>query len=164
MKHLILFENFNQDLLSKSPSDVFDYYNDYSGFNSKEDAIEELEYLLEADFPYGFKNIPQNIILYRVLLLDNNIPVNEEEVGHHFISLRENIDIGFLEKIGVWDEWSEDSVLWLLECETTKDNLDIEVTIGNRLLYPRENEFTLKNPNKVKITNKSILEKSQISY
>jgi hypothetical protein len=136
---------------------------DISGFNNKEDAIEEMEYLLEADFPYGFNNIPQYVILYRVILIEDGEKINEEEIGEHFIADKKMAyTLSFLEKIGVWDNWSDDSKLWLLECKTKRQNIDIDATIGNRLLYPRENEFTLINASSVTIINKKSINKKQI--
>jgi hypothetical protein len=136
---------------------------DISGFNNKEDAVEEIKYLLEADFPYGFNNIPEYAILYRVVLIEDGEKINEEEIGEHFISDKKMAyTLSFLEKIGVWYNWSDDSKLWLLECKTKKQNIDIEATIGNRLLYPRENEYTLKNNASVTILNKKAINKKQI--
>lgn len=152
------------NILSNPPEEIIKYVgNDTSGFNSREDAIEELEYLLNTDFPNGLKNIPNEVILYRVVLIEDGEIINEEEVGEHFISSPEFIDIGFLEKIGVMDSWSEDSRLWLLKCTTNKENVDIERTIGNRLLYPRENEFTIFNNRKIKVIDKKEIKKSKLS-
>jgi hypothetical protein len=152
-------------ILKQSPEDIIKYVgNDTSGFNNREDAIEELEHLINTDFPSGFKNIPNIVVLYRVLLLEDGDSINEDIVGEHFISEPNLIDIGFLEKIGVWDNWSEDAKLWLLTCETEKNNIDIVRTIGNRLLYPRENEFTLYNDRKIKIINKKQIKKNTIQF
>ena len=152
------------ELLNKSADDIINHVGgDISGFNSKEDAIEEIEYLISADFPDGLNNIPDKVILYRVVLIEDGESINEEKVGEHFISYP-NIDRGFLEKIGLWDNWDKDNdKLWLLECETNVDNIDLGRTLGNRLLYPRENEFTLKNEKKIKIINKKEIFKKNIS-
>ena len=74
------------------------------------------------------------------------------------------IDIGFLEKIGVWENWSDDAKLYLLTVKTNIENIDFGRTIGNRLLYPREFEFTLINNSKIKIINKKILKRKDIQY
>ena len=160
-EELNLIESF--DILNKSPKQIIQQVgNDTSGFNNIEEAEEEIDILINLDFPYGFKNIPNNVILYRVLLLKDGESINEENVGEHFISQPNLIDMGFLEKIGVLDNWSEDTRLWLLTCQTTKDNINIERTIGNRLLYPRENEFTLHNDSKIKIIDKKELKRNDI--
>jgi hypothetical protein len=152
-------------ILSKTPEEIIKYVgNDVSGFNNRQDAIDEIDYLLNAEFPSGFKNIPNRVLLYRVLLLEDNESINEYDVGEHFIAEPNLIDIGFLEKIGVWDSWSDESKLWLLTCEVDKKNIDFERTIGNRLLYPRENEFTLFDKSKIKMVNKKILKKENIRY
>ena len=149
----IIFEN----------NHIIDKYNDWSGFNSKEDAIEELNHLLTTDFPYGLLNIPDKVTLYRVLAIENNNKINEEEIGEHFVSQPEICyERSFLEKIGVWDILNENTKLYILTCITDKINIDIDKTIGNRLLYPREEEFTIKNPRKIKMINKKIIQKSNI--
>jgi len=158
-----LYETDSFEILDKSPGEIIKYVgDDTSGFNSREDAIEEVEYLLEADFPNGFRNFPDKVILYRLLLLDNGESINEDELGEHFTS-ESNLDIGFLEKIGIWENWSDDTKLWLLTCETEKRNIDIVRTIGNRLLFPRENEFTLLNSSKINIINKRQVDKKEAS-
>lgn len=152
------------NILDYSPEEIIKYVgNDTSGFNSRQDAIEELEYLLSADFPDGLKNIPNEVILYRVVLIKSGEIVNEDEVGEHFVADPQFIDRSFLEKIGVMDNWGDESTLWLLKCLTSKDNIDIERTIGNRLLYPRENEFTVFNGKKIKVTGKKEVKKSKLS-
>lgn len=163
----LIKEKFNLinkfDILNQSPEDIIKYVgNDTSGFNYREDAIKELKYLINTDFPSGFKNIPDVVILYRVLLLKDGDSINEDVIGEHFISDPRLIDIYFLRSIGVWHDWSENAELWLLTCETEKNNIDIERTIGNRLLYPRENEFTLYNDKKIKIINKKRINKNSI--
>lgn len=149
-----------RDLLNKSPEEIIkNVGNDTSGFNNREDAIEELEYLLSVDFPDGLKKIPDEVVLYRVILIENGEKINEKEIGEHFVSSPQFIDVGFLENIGVMDNWSDESKLWLLKCVTSKENVDIARTIGNRLLYPRENEFTVFDAGKIKIINKEELKK-----
>jgi hypothetical protein len=152
------------DILDNSPEDIIKYVgNDTSGFNNKEDAIEELNYLLSADFPSGFKNIPNTVILYRVVLIENGEIINEDKIGEHFVADPNSIDANFLEKIGVMDRWGDESVLWILKCLTSKDNIDIERTIGNRLLYPRENEFTVLNDKTIKVIDKKKINKKNLS-
>jgi len=159
----IIREELNFDILNKSPKQIIQQVgNDTSGFNNSEEAEEEIENLINMNFPYGFKNIPNEVILYRVLLLKDEEIVNEENVGEHFISESNLIDIGFLEKIGVLDNWSEDARLWLLTCQTSRYNINIERTIGNRLIYPREYEFTLYNNSKIKIIDKKELKRNDI--
>jgi hypothetical protein len=162
-EELNLIESF--DILNNTPKQIIKHVgNDTSGFNNSEEAEEEIENLINMDFPYGFKNIPNEVILYRVLLLKDGESVNEENVGEHFISESNLIDIGFLEKIGVLDNWSEDARLWLLTCQTSRDNINIERTIGNRLIYPREYEFTLYNNSKIKIIDKKELKRNDLNY
>jgi 3-methyladenine DNA glycosylase Tag len=100
-EELNLIESF--DILNNTPKQIIKHVgNDTSGFNNSEEAEEEIENLINMDFPYGFKNIPNEVILYRVLLLKDGESVNEENVGEHFISESNLIDIGFLE-----EEWTK---------------------------------------------------------
>ena len=95
--------------------------------------------------------------------MEDGKSINEDQVGEHFISDPRHIDRSFLEKIDIWDNWDADnSKLWLLQCETDGDNIDIERTIGNRIQYPRENEFTLKNDKNIRLLKKKILNKEQL--
>ena len=167
LKYLIkeVLDNVNTHILSKTPEEIIKYLgNNFYGFNTKQDAIEELEYLINTKFPSGFKDIPNHILLYRLLLVKDNESINEKEIGEHFIAEPNLIDVGFLEKIGVWDYWTQDSKLWLLTCKVNKDNIDFDSTIGHRLIYPRENEFTLLSSTKVTIVNKEVLKKKNIQY
>jgi hypothetical protein len=143
---------------------IIDKYNDWSGFNTKEDAIDELNYLLSTDFPYGLSNIPDKVTLYRVLIIENNQKINEDEIGEHFVAQPEICYTrSFLEKIDVYDLLNNNTKLYILTCLTSKDNISIDKTIGNRLLYPREEEITVINPKKIKLINKEIIHHNQIN-
>lgn len=145
-----------------SAHQIMDIYNDWSGFNSREEAIEELDYLLNTDFPHGLNNIPENVTLYRVLALDNNETINEDEIGEHFVAEPQICYTrSFLEKIGIWD-YIDNVNLFILTCKTNKDNINMNTTIGNRLLYPRENEFTIDNPKNVKLISRKQIKLADI--
>jgi hypothetical protein len=64
MKRYSSYIKENTDILSKSPEEIIKYVGgDVAGFNSYDDAVEEIEYVINADFPYGLKNIPDKIML-----------------------------------------------------------------------------------------------------
>lgn len=164
MKRYSSYIKENTDILSKSPEEIIKYVGgDVAGFNSYDDAVEEIEYVINADFPYGLKNIPDKIILYRFLLLEDEEKINEEEIGEHFTA-EQFIDRGFLEKIGVWDNWSDEAKLWLLTCETDKEYIDLDKTLANRLSYPRENEITLFDNANIKILKRTNIKKTDVGY
>ena len=165
-------ENKSVNLLDKSAEEIVDIIGSWEGFNSKEDAIEEINYSLNGNFPHGLNNIPETVTLYRVLLIYDDYDINEDLVGECFVSDKDNIDRSFLDNIGIlsnwsdgscsWDDLSADAKLWLLTCETKSYNIDFKATLLNRLTYPRENEFTLKPNSNVKILNKEVLNINQI--
>lgn len=100
-------------------------------------------------------------MLYRFLLLENEEKINEEEIGEHFTA-EQFIDRNFLEKIGVWDNWSDEAKLWLLTCETDKEYIDLDKTLANRLSYPRKNEITLFDNANIKILKRTNIKKQML--
>ena len=126
----------------------------HEGFNSYDDAIEHLDYLFETDFPDGLNNIPNKIELYRYLDVESKKDINLEELGicyiadnHYLLSSFEIQD--FFEKIGLNPD--EDSNIYMVTIITSKNDINFEETIINRLSYPTEYEFTLNKNAKYKV-------------
>ena len=144
------------DLLKKSSEEIIDSFEyGTQGFNTKEDAIEYLDELKEESFPDGLINIPSEMTLYRVVLIQRGKKIDEKEIGQHFVAYKELVTSDdFLEDIGVLDWIDEESQLWLLTCKVPKSNLDLHETVRNRLMFPQEEEFTLKSPQGIRVVNK----------
>ena len=123
------------------------------------DAKEELEARLityiNTDFPYGLKNIPDKIVLYRLLSFGENdeVKINKEKLGKHFVG-----DYTILEKkefhnsINVYRN-SHRLKHYIVSIETDINNIDIETTIILKDLYMNEYEYTIKDDTNLKILN-----------
>ena len=156
----ILNETIGLDILKKTPEEILGMFDYYEGFNSEEDALEYIEWAINTPFPDGFKNIPSEMTLYRVLLIQDGKKINENELGQHYIANPKVISDEWLEDIGIFDEIDYDdpnSELWLLTCKVPSSNFDIESTLSNRLQYPQEEEFTLKSTTGIRVVDKKKL-------
>lgn len=160
-------ESIADDILGKSAEDLVSEFG-AEGFNSKEDAIEYIDWLKQEPFPEGLANIPHEVTLYRVLAMDKGEKIDEDEIGIHFVADEEVIRDGdWLEDIGVFsgvDSWEEYSYeLWVLTCKVQSSNINLYETIKNRLRFPNEVEFTLKSPQGIRVIKKEKLEISNYS-
>jgi hypothetical protein len=111
------------------------------------DSTDNCWWKVNHDYPNGFKNIPETIKLFRYLEVSDESKIRVQNLGVHYVTNKECIDSNFLDSIfGVGDGF-------IVEIETTKDQIDIYETIENNLYYPDENEITLKEDAKIKIVN-----------
>lgn len=159
LKRIIEMAN-TYDILNKSSEEIIDLLgSNADGFTSKKDAIEYLDWFKKEKFPVGLSAIPSTMILYRVLLINDGKKINEKKLGKHFVSNKEILSTrDFLEDIGILDWMDSESTLWCLTCKVSKSNLDLYEAINNRLMYPNEEEFTLKYERDIIITNKKQLD------
>lgn len=128
------------------------------GFNGPDDAEQYLRDLLTNKFPFGYKDIPNQFKLYRVVWAKSAAKVNKKKVGTHYIMNAEDIE-DIVEKL--WAEHSSDETPFVLTVKANREDIDIPETIYNNLLYPYEYEITLKEkamPEVVKVTPSSITE------
>lgn len=164
-----------KDILNETPEMTDDYLLDgpaeeivksfeygFQGFNTEEEAAEYLDDIRNKRFPDGLANIPPEMTLYRVILIQNGKKMDEEEVGKHFVADKDILyNEEFLNNIGIFEmlDWDSDNgELWLLTCKVQKTNLDLHETIRHRLMYPTEEEFTLKSPKGVRVIDKEQIE------
>ena len=133
----------------------------YGEYNNKEDAIKELDYLLKTDFPTGFKNIPLTPILYRVLVSKDGRDYSDYSMGSSFVAEESLITENWLESIGAWGKWTDDSQLYILKCKVNRNDIDMFNTIKNRLAYPQESEFTLKFKSNVEVLEKRSINRNE---
>lgn len=156
MKYIKLYENYNSDTELKKWAYEYAKTN-HDGLNSYEDAVYELDMFFEEyeDFKGTFK-------LYRVVQVEEHDDIDIDLLGEHYL------DPSYLERIYVkhwYDsinlELNDFEKLFLVEVETTHDDVNWEFTIGNRLNFPREFEITLKNP--PKILNITEIDQSKIN-
>ncbi len=117
------------------------------GFNSDEDARSELDELLDIDYPIGYRNMPDEIELYRIIFLDDsntNPSLDVDNLGEHWLMNKELVKDGdFLEKVRN-NSGSQGDPIVVVGKFITKD-INWETTLHNNMTYPREYEVTVTN-------------------
>lgn len=104
---------------------------------SDQDAQKELEYHLEK-----IKNLPSELTLYRILNVDDKKDINTDELGSHFSDKKRDL----MSSHYFVDSGSEN--YFLVTVKAKKSQVDKMQTLENNILYPNENEITLKNKGK----------------
>jgi hypothetical protein len=105
-------------------------------FSQKEAEI-EVEYYLK----WG-KNLPKTQKGYRILVVNDKKDINLEEIGSHFSKNRVELLSNHSFCTGCGEKY------YLITAEIPKNEVDIEETIKNNILYPNEMEITVKNKGK----------------
>jgi hypothetical protein len=100
----------------------------------KSDAEKELEYYLEK-----VKNLPDELTLYRVLNVDKKEDINKEQLGSHYSDKKKDLMSSHYFVDGGEENY------FLVTVKAKKSMVDIMATLENNILYPNENEVTLKN-------------------
>lgn len=127
------------------------YYKDDKFFNYDE-ILHRLNNFYDTDFPYGLKNIPNKLILYRLLNVDSINDINKKELGRSYVGDKDMFDDeDFLYSASILSGNDPIKTWYIVTIETTPDNLDIDTMLGNRAEYPTEYEFTLKSSVNLKI-------------
>ena len=108
---------------------------------SNEWAIEDLQSLLE-----WLNGLPDTIILYRLLYIDEDKEINKEELGDHYSTDKKELLYNHHNKGSIYGGHWGDPVL--LTVKIKKDQIDIFNTLHNNIMYPHEQEITLKNKGK----------------
>jgi hypothetical protein len=103
----------------------------------KSDAEKELEHHLEK-----VKNLPDELTLYRVLNVDKKEDINKEQLGSHYSDKRKDLMSSHYFVDGGEENY------FLVTVKAKKSMVDIMATLENNILYPNENEVTLKNKGK----------------
>jgi len=103
----------------------------------KSDAEKELEYHLEK-----VKNLPDELTLYRVLNVDKKEDINKEQLGSHYSDKKKDLMSSHYFADGGEENY------FLVTVKAKKSMVDIMATLENNILYPNENEVTLKNKGK----------------
>jgi hypothetical protein len=159
LKYIKLFESF--DLLNEKYNRMAlnyanTYYSDEIGdapYGDYDEILDRLNDFCTTDFPYGLKNIPTKVVLYRLLNVDDINNINKNELGKSYVGDKKMFeDEDFLESFLF--RYGEDMKKWfIVTIETTRNNIDFEHSMGNRAEYPAEFEITIKNDKDLKILN-----------
>ena len=104
---------------------------------SQKEAENEVEYYLK-----WAKNIPKTQKGYRILVVNDKKDINLDEIGSHFSKNRSELLSNHSFCTGCGEKY------YLITAEIPKNEVDIEETIKNNILYPNEMEITVKNKGK----------------
>jgi hypothetical protein len=109
---------------------------DYMDVNP-EDVKSEIESL-----KHWYKTLPKKMTLYRIVFADFPKDVNLDEPGSHYALDRKELmsSHGYLQGYGEHK--------YLITVHAKKSQMDVQDTLHNRVLYPHENEVTLKEKGK----------------
>jgi len=109
---------------------------DYMDVNP-EDVKSEIESL-----KHWYKTLPKKMTLYRIVFADFPKDVNLDGPGSHYALDRKELmsSHGYLQGYGEHK--------YLITVHAKKSQMDVQDTLQNRVLYPHENEVTLKEKGK----------------
>lgn len=142
-KNEIIIEKYEDIFKYKSEQYVDEF--GFEGFNTRDDAIEHLDYLFKTKYPYGYLNVPKEMKLYRVLFVESEKDINKNDLGFHFIPNKKLIDGDFIFSIGGENFDWEETPPHLVEVLVDRDEINWSYSIANNLKYPYEWEITMKN-------------------
>jgi hypothetical protein len=109
---------------------------DYMDVNP-EDVKSEIESL-----KHWYKTLPKKMTLYRIVFADFPKDINLVEPGSHYALDRKELmsSHGYLQGYGEHK--------YLITVHAKKSQMDVQDTLHSRVLYPHENEITLKEKGK----------------
>ena len=105
-------------------------------FNQKEAEI-ELKYHLNR-----LKNLPEMVKGYRILRVNDKKDINFDEIGSHFAENKADLLSNHSYLTGLGDKY------YLITAKIPKNEINLGETVRNNILYPHENEITVKNKGK----------------
>lgn len=109
------------------------YQMDYN----REDAIEELKNLLRY-----IKSLPPFLTLYRIVRVDDESDIDQDSLGSHYSTNKKDL----INNNTYADGYGEKR--FLIKVKSPRELVDINQTLANNILYPNENEITLKHRGK----------------
>jgi hypothetical protein len=105
-------------------------------FNEK-DAENELKYHLNR-----VKNLPKTLTGYRILAVNDKKDINLDKIGSHFSENRQELLQNHSFCTGCGEKY------YLITAKIPKNEVDLQETLRNNILYPNEHEITVKNEGK----------------
>ncbi|MCL5030378.1 MAG: hypothetical protein M1480_15310 [Bacteroidetes bacterium] len=105
---------------------------------------------MNENFPFGLGNIPEEIILLKIIYLKNGNDFKMNRLSVFYFANEEDV-----ENIkGILEGAEYEGQPYLIKVKTRKSNIDIEETLKNNLLYQFEYSIILKANSKVKLISK----------
>ena len=105
-------------------------------FDEKE-AKNELKYHLNR-----VKNLPKTLTGYRILVVNDEKDINLDEIGTHFSENKVELLSNHSFCTGCGDKY------YLITAKIPKNEVDLQETLQNNILYPNEHEISVKNKGK----------------
>ena len=91
------------------------------------------------------KDLPKNIVLYRIIFVDKEDMINMEKPGTHYSMDKSELLKNHYTTLGTSEFGKE---CFLITVLADKNLVDVERTIANNILHPDEKEVTLKKGGK----------------
>jgi len=104
---------------------------------SEKDAKNELEYHINR-----VKDLPETIKAYRIMSVNDKKDINMTKIGSHFALNRLDLVKNYSFSTGSGKKY------YIITANIPKKEVDVQETIHNNILYPQENEITVKNKGK----------------
>ena len=88
------------------------------------------------------ENLPEEIKLYRIINVDDKSDINLKQLGSHYSHSKKDLLDSHTFAAGHGDK------KFLITVNAKKSQIDLFSTLENNILYPNEQEITLKNKGK----------------
>jgi hypothetical protein len=111
---------------------------EYMGYD-EESAIDDL-----VDLVSYLNNLKSPLTLYRIICSDSKEEINLSKVGSHYSLNRKNLTTSHYRRGSVAGDCRGEKV-FLLTVLVDKSMIHVMETLSNNILYPHEEEITLKN-------------------
>lgn len=97
----------------------------------------DINYVSEDDIKKRLSNLPQNILLYRILMVDSVKDINTSLLGSHYSTDKNNLIDTHV--------FLSNKTYYLITVLADKSLIDVKSTVKNNINFPAEKEITLKN-------------------
>jgi len=101
-----------------------------------------------AELLKWLEELPQTIILYRLIYVDEERDIDKEELGAHYSHIKKDLLHNHHSRGSIYSNSEMGENALLLTVKIKKDQIDIFNTLHNNIMYPHEQEITLKNKGK----------------
>jgi hypothetical protein len=127
-----------QDITNETIPIIVDYFG-YEGFNTPEDAIEDLTEKIDT-----YKKFSDPVTLYRIVGVKNKKMIRTSDMGEHFTPYEWNLDGDMLNSIG-HENWDNDTIPYVIVASVPLSAINVWQTIIQNLAFPNEHEINLNN-------------------
>lgn len=126
---------------------ILPFYDDLNEEDAIEEIVNDFKLLLKDNYPDGFKNTPNILILYRIVKLNNPKELNTSNLGGSWFSNIERIeDKNFIDQL-----FNNSKNLYMITAEVPIQKVDIPRSLIQRVTTYIENEVVLKDDTDIKI-------------